>query len=125
MRLIEVILSDKNLSEAIKAVKRNKGAAGVDKMTVKELDQYFKAHKTEIVEQILPKKYRPQPVRRVYIPKPNGQKRPLGILTVVDRVIQQAVAQILMRGYEKYFSGNSYGFGVGRTTLLYTKICKY
>ena len=118
MRLIEVILNDKNLSEAIKAVKRNKGAAGVDKMKVNELDEYFKEHKAEIVEQILYKKYRLQPVRRVYIPKPNGQKRPLGIPTVVDRVIQQAVAQILMRGYEKYFSDNSYGFRVGRSAHM-------
>ena len=118
MRLIDVIVSEKNLSEAIKAVKRNKGAAGVDKMKVNELDEYFKEHKAEIVEQILHKKYKPQPVRRVYIPKPNGQKRPLGIPTVVDRVIQQAVAQILMRGYEKYFSGNSYGFRVGRSAHM-------
>lgn len=118
MRLIDVIVSEKNLSEAIKAVKRNKGAAGVDKMKVNELDEYFKEHKAEIVEQILHKKYKPQPVRRVYIPKPNGQKRPLGIPTVVDRVIQQAVAQILMRGYEKYFSDNSYGFRVGRSAHM-------
>lgn len=118
MRLIDVIVSEKNLSEAVKAVKRNKGAAGVDKMKVNELDEYFKEHKAEIVEQILHKKYKPQPVRRVYIPKSNGQKRPLGIPTVVDRVIQQAVAQILMRGYEKYFSDNSYGFRVGRSAHM-------
>ena len=118
MRLIDVIVSDKNLSEAIKAVKRNKGAAGIDKMKVNELDEYFKEHKAEIVEQILHKKYKPQPVRRVYIPKPNGQKRPLGIPTVVDMVIQQAVAQILMRGYEKYFIDNSYGFQVGRSAHM-------
>ncbi|MGM9772794.1 MAG: group II intron reverse transcriptase/maturase [Segatella copri] len=118
MKLIEMIVSDRNLSEAITAVKRNKGAAGIDKMSVSELDEYFRKHKEEIVEQILQKKYKPQPVRRVYIPKPNGKQRPLGIPTVVDRVIQQAVAQILMRGYEKYFSESSYGFREGRSAHM-------
>ena len=118
MKLIEMIVSDRNLSAAITAVKRNKGAAGINKMPVSELDEYFRKHKEEIVEQILQKKYKPQPVRRVYIPKPNGKQRPLGIPTVVDRVIQQAVAQILMRGYEKYFSGNSYGFREGRSAHM-------
>ena len=118
MKLIEMIVSDRNLSAAITAVKRNKGAAGINKMPVSELDEYFRKHKEEIVEQILQKKYKPQPVRRVYIPKPNGKQRPLGIPTVVDRVIQQAVAQILMRGYEKYFSGNSYGFREGRSANM-------
>ena len=118
MKLIEMIVSDRNLSEAITAVKKNKGAAGIDKMTVEELDKYFKEHKEEIVQQILHKQYKPQPVRRVYIPKPNGKQRPLGIPTVVDRVIQQAVAQILMRGYEKYFSENSYGFRSGRSAHM-------
>lgn len=118
MKLIEMILSDTNLQQAIRAVKLNKGAAGIDKMRVQELDRYFKEHKEEIVEQIMQKKYKPQPVRRVYIPKPNGKKRPLGIPTVVDRVIQQAVAQILMRGYEKYFSENSYGFRPQRSAHM-------
>lgn len=95
MRLIEVILSEANLQNAIKAVKQNKGAAGIDKMSVYELDQYFNEHKSEIIEQIMQKKYKPQPVRRVYIPKANGQQRPLGIPTVVDRTIQQAVAQVI------------------------------
>lgn len=81
MKLIEVILRDENLEEAIKRVKSNKGVPGVDKMTVNEIDEYFKAYK----EQILAKKYKPQPVRRVYIPKSNGKKRPPGIPTVVDR----------------------------------------
>ena len=84
MKLIEVILRDENLEEAIKRVKSNKGVAGVDKMTVDEIDEYFKSNKETIKKQILEKKYRPQPVKRVYIPKSNGKKRPLGIPTVVD-----------------------------------------
>ena len=102
MELIEWILEDRNLTEAIKAVKSNKGAPGVDKMPVEKLDEYFREHGEEIKESIRNKKYKPSPVRRVYIPKANGKQRPLGIPTVVDRVIQQAVAQILMKGYERY-----------------------
>ena len=86
VELIERILEDKNLDYAIGAVVKNKGAAGIDKMTVYELRHYFQKNKAEIKEQIRNKKYQPQPVRRVYIPKPNGDKRPLGIPTVVDRV---------------------------------------
>ena len=114
MELIEWILKEENIKAAIKAVKQNKGAAGIDKMTVSELDGYFAEHGEEIKEQIRTKKYKPQPVRRVYIPKANGKQRPLGIPTVVDRVIQQAVAQVLSQGYERYFSDNSYGFRPGR-----------
>ena len=110
MKLMEVILRDENLDEAIKRVKSNKGVAGVDKMTVDEIDEYFKANKETIKKQILEKKYKPQPVKRVYITKPNGKKRPLGIPTVVDRVIQQAVAQELSRIYDETFSDNSFGF---------------
>ena len=88
MKLMEVILQDENLEEAIKRVKSNKGVAGVDKMTVGEIDEYFKANKETIKKRILEKKYRPQPVKRVYIPKSNGKKRPLGIPTVVDRGMQ-------------------------------------
>lgn len=110
MKLMEVILRDENLDEAIKRVKSNKGVAGVDKMTVDEIDEYFKANKETVKKQILEKKYKPQPVKRVYIPKSNGKKRPLGIPTVVDRVIQQAVAQELSRIYDETFSDNSFGF---------------
>ena len=77
MKLIEVILRDENLEEAIRRVKSNKGVPGIDKMTVNEIDAYFKTHKEQIKKQILEKKYKPQPVRRVYIPKSNGKKRPL------------------------------------------------
>ena len=114
MELIEWILKDENLKAAIKAVKGNKGAAGIDKMPVEELDGYFAEHGDEIKAQIRAKQYKPQPVRRVYIPKANGKQRPLGIPTVVDRVIQQATAQILSPGYERYFSDNSYGFRAKR-----------
>lgn len=110
MELIEQILSQGNLKEAIHRVKINKGAPGVDNKTVDELDGYFKKHQTEIKDSIMKMKYRPQAVRRVYIPKANGKKRPLGIPTVVDRVIQQAIAQVLMKIYDPRFSDHSYGF---------------
>ena len=110
MRLIEVILEDENLNEALKRVKSNKGVAGVDKMTIYEIDTYFQNNRERIKKEILEKKYRPQPVKRVYIPKSNGKKRPLGIPTVIDRVIQQAIAQVLIKIYEDKFSDNSYGF---------------
>ena len=84
MELIEWILKDENLKAAIKAVKGNKGAAGIDKMPVEELDGYFAEHGEEIKAQIRAKKYKPQPVRRVYIPKANGKQRPLGIPTVLS-----------------------------------------
>ena len=114
MELIEWILREENLEAAIKAVKGNKGAAGIDKMPVEELDRYFAEHGEEIKAQIRAKQYKPQPVRRVYIPKGNGKQRPLGIPTVVDRVIQQAIAQVLSPGYERYFSEFSYGFRPNR-----------
>ena len=114
VELIDRILSGENLKQAIRAVKHNKGAAGVDRMPVDELDKYFLCHGEELKTQIRAKKYKPQPVRRVYIPKANGKQRPLGIPTVVDRVIQQAVAQVLSTGYERYFSENSCGFRPGR-----------
>lgn len=114
MRLIDRIMSEENIKAAIKAVKRNKGAAGIDKMPVEELEHYFYEHGREICDGIRAKKYKPQPVRRVYIPKPNGKQRPLGIPTVADRVIQQSVAQRLMWKYEPIFSDNSYGFRPNR-----------
>lgn len=115
MKLIEKILSEENLNEAMKRVEANKGASGVDKMQVSELESYFKEHKEEIKTSIMEMKYKPQPVRRVYIPKPNGKKRPLGIPTVADRVIQQAVAQVLSQIYDSSFSENSYGFRPNRS----------
>lgn len=115
MELIEWILQDENINKAIKSVKKNKGAYGIDKMSVEELDGYFATHREEIKSHIRDGKYKPIPVRRVYIPKSNGKKRPLGIPTVVDRVVQQATAQVLSLGYDKYFSEHSYGFRPGRS----------
>lgn len=115
MKLVEKILSEENLNEAMKRVETNKGASGVDKMQVSELESYFKEHKEEIKTSIMEMKYKPQPVRRVYIPKPNGKKRPLGIPTVADRVIQQAIAQVLSQIYDASFSDNSYGFRPNRS----------
>lgn len=103
MRLIEKILSEENLNEAVKKVKANKGASGIDKMATSEIDEYLSNHKEKIINQIMNKTYRPQPVRRVYIPKSNGKLRPLGIPVVIDRVIQQAISQVLAEVYEPIF----------------------
>ena len=115
MELIEMILSRENMLRALKSVKQNKGAAGIDKVTVDELDGYFKAKWAEIKTAILEKRYQPQPVRRVYIPKSNGKMRPLGIPTVADRVIQQAIAQALVKIYDPSFSNYSHGFRPNRS----------
>ncbi|QQE72713.1 group II intron reverse transcriptase/maturase [Brevibacillus composti] len=109
-RLLEKIISRDNLNEAFKRVKANKGSHGIDGMGVDELLQYLKENGETIKEQILAGRYRPNPVRRVEIPKENGKKRNLGIPTVVDRVIQQAIAQMLTPIYEQQFSDNSFGF---------------
>ena len=110
MELLEKVLSDDNIENAIKRVIANKGASGIDRMNVEELYSYFQEHGNELKEQIRTRKYKPSPVRRVYIPKENGDKRGLGIPVVVDRVIQQAIVQILSPIYEQQFSENSYGF---------------
>ena len=110
MELLEKVLDDKNLFEAYKQVYKNKGASGVDGVTVDELGHYMYQHKEDIKEQIRKRKYKPSPVRRVYIPKDNGDKRGLGIPTVVDRLIQQAIVQVLSPIYEEQFSETSYGF---------------
>lgn len=118
MELIEKILSEENLQKAIRKVKKNKGAPGVDKMTVQEVEEWFNQYKEELISKILNKQYKPMPVKRVYIPKPNGKQRPLGIPTVVDRVIQQAMLQVLNEIYEPVFSEHSYGFRPNRSAHM-------
>lgn len=108
--LLEFILSPDNLNRAYLQVKRNHGSGGVDGLSTEELGGYLKGHKDELVESLKSGRYRPSPVLRVETPKDNGKKRPLGIPTVVDRVIQQAISQILIPIYERQFSDNSFGF---------------
>ena len=122
--LLEEIVSRENLNRAYKRVKRNKGAGGVDGMEVDELLQYLKDNGDEIRMSIVEGKYQPQPVRRVEIPKDNGKKRKLGIPTAVDRVIQQAIAQVLTPIYEPKFADTSYGFRPKRRAHDALKKCK-
>lgn len=110
------VVSRDNLSRALKQVRRNKGAPGIDGMTVDELPDYLRQHWPEIRQQLLQQTYRPKPVRRVTIPKANGGSRPLGIPTVLDRFIQQAIAQIIQQDWEPRFHPHSYGFRPGRST---------
>lgn len=126
MSLIEEIVSRENLDEALNRVKANKGASGIDEMTINELEPYFNEHREEIISSILNKTYTPQPVRRVYIPKSNGKLRPLGIPTVVDRVVQQAISQRLIPIYEPIFSDYSFGFRPNRDChTAMTKVLEY
>ena len=115
MELIEVITSKENLNRAYKKVIENKGAGGIDEMTVDELGDYIRENKESIVNSLRNRTYMPKPVRRVYIPKSNGKKRPLGIPTVLDRTIQQAIAQPISEIYEEVFSEYSYGFRANRS----------
>ncbi|MGI1658686.1 MAG: group II intron reverse transcriptase/maturase [Desulfitobacterium sp.] len=108
--LLEQILCADNLNRAYKQVKRNKGAGGIDGMQVDELLPFLKDHKEELVKSLWDGKYRPKPVRRVEILKENGKMRKLGIPTVVDRLIQQAITQVLSPIFEKQFSDSSFGF---------------
>ena len=112
--LLEAILSPANLNRAYLQVKRNGGSAGIDKMDCDRLLGYLLEHKEELTESIRQRTYRPNPVRRVEIPKDNGKKRLLGIPTVVDRMIQQAIAQVLTPIYERQFRQGSYGFRPNR-----------
>ena len=107
---LEAILSQQNLAEALKRVEANKGAPGVDGMRTDELRDYIYQHPGELRSAILSGKYRPAPVKRVTIPKPEkGKFRNLGIPTVIDRLVQQAVAQVLSSHYDNMFSTHSYG----------------
>ena len=119
--LLEKILEKKNMNEAYKKVCANKGAGGVDGMELEELDGFIRKNWNSIREQIRGRSYKPQPVRRVEIPKPNGSKRKLGIPTVMDRVIQQGIAQIISPMCEPLFSDHSYGFRPNRSCEMAIK----
>lgn len=122
--MLEQILSPANLNQAYKRVKSNNGSGGVDKMEVESLRDYLVVHKEGLIQSIMDGTYRPNPVRRVEIPKDNGNMRMLGIPTVVDRVVQQAITQVLSPIYEKQFSPNSYGFRPNRSAHQALNQCK-
>lgn len=123
-KLLERILSRENLNNAYKQVKKNKGAHGVDGMEVEHLLQYLKDNGDELVRLVLDGKYRPNPVRRVEIPKDNGKMRTLGIPTAVDRVLQQALTQVLSPIFEPQFAETSYGFRPKRSAHDALRKCK-
>ena len=114
MKLMDEVLSKDNLNQAYLQVTRNKGASGADDMTCEEVKDYLKVHGNELISQIKRREYKPLPVRRVEIPKPNGGVRKLGIPTVIDRIIQQALVQKLTPIFEPTFSEYSYGFRPNR-----------
>ena len=113
--LLERILSPSNLNAAYKRVVSNKGSGGIDGMSTDDLLSWLRVHKEELLSSLQAGRYRPNPVRRVEIPKDGGKKRPLGIPTVVDRLVQQSIAQVLSPIYERIFSDDSYGFRPGRS----------
>ena len=121
--LLEQILSPTNLNQAFKRVRSNRGSGGVDKMEVESLKDYLVNNKEQLIQSILDGSYRPNPVRRVEIPKEKGTRK-LGIPTVVDRVVQQAIAQVLTPVYEKQFLSNSYGFRPKRNAHQALNRCK-
>ena len=124
--IITKILDRNNLNLAFENVKQNKGAYGVDKLSIDETREYIRENKKTIVWQLYNRKYQPNPVRRVEIPKPNGGVRKLGIPTVLDRVIQQAMVQVLSPMFEPYFSEYSYGFRPNRCCQQATlKVLEY
>ena len=122
--MLEKILDRDNMNRAYKRVKANKGSYGVDRLTEDELLQYLKQNGTQLRQAILEGRYKPAPVRRVEIPKPDGGKRMLGIPTVVDRVVQQAIAQVLTPIFESKFSDKSYGFRPGKSAKQAIVKCK-
>jgi len=122
--LLEQILAGENLNLAYKQVKRNKGAGGIDGMQVDELLPFLRENRKELLQSLRDGKYRPQPVRRVEIPKDNGKTRKLGIPTVVDRLIQQAICQVLTPIFEEQFSDNSFGFRPKRSAHDALKRCQ-
>jgi RNA-directed DNA polymerase len=112
---MEEVCERENRKEAWRQVKANQGSAGIDRMTVGQLSEYLKQHWPVIREQLLNGTYEPKPVRRVEIPKPDGGVRQLGIPSVLDRFIQQAVMQVLQRRWDRTFSESSYGLRPGRS----------
>ena len=122
--LLEQILSPTNLNKAYKRVKSNDGSGGVDKMEVEYLGDYLVVNKGKLIQSIMDGNYHPNPVRRVEIPKENKKMRMLGIPTVVDRVVQQAITQVLSPIYEKQFSSSSFGFRSKRNAHQALNQCK-
>jgi len=122
--LLKRILNVSNMFDACERVVKNGGAAGVDGMTVEELQPYLIGHYQELRESIRGGWYKPKPVRRVEIPKPDGGKRLLGVPTVIDRMVQQAMVQILQPIFEQTFSDSSYGFRPGRSARQAIKRAK-
>lgn len=114
MVTLEALLAYDNLLKAAQAVRRNKGAPGIDGIEAKDLIKWLYDHPYELSKSIETGNYKPQPIKRVYIPKPNGEKRPLGISTVIDRTVQAALANILRDEYDPLFSDNSHGFRPNR-----------
>lgn len=122
--LWEEFLSAGNLGRALKRVEQNKGAPGVDGMTTQELRPWLRLHWTRIREQLDAGTYRPLPVRRVTIPKPGGGERILGAPAVVDRLIQQAIAQVLTPVFDPRFSGSSFGFRPGKSAHQAVRVAR-
>ncbi len=122
--LLEMVLARDNLNQAFKRVKQNGGGAGIDGMTVDQMLPYLKIHGKSLVEELANGKYRPQPVKRVEIPKPDGGKRLLGVPTVIDRMVQQAIVQVLQPIFEPTFSDNSFGFRPKRSSQQAIKRAK-
>jgi RNA-directed DNA polymerase len=112
---MQEVLEPENLGSALRQVQANQGSPGVDGMTVEQLPEFLRGHWPEIRQQLMNGTYKPRPVRRVEIPKPDGGTRKLGVPTVLDRFIQQAVAQVLSRRWDPTFSDSSYGFRPGRS----------
>ena len=111
--LMDQGVAEENLARARAAVKRNRGAAGIDRMTVDELEVHWQRHGAKMRAKLVAGRWTPSPVRRVDIPKPNGGTRQLGIPTVMDRVVQQALLQVLQPISDPRFSESSYGYGLG------------
>lgn len=122
--LLKKIINGSNMQEAYKRVKKNKGSHGVDGLTVHELEAYLDENGRKLQQSLLDGTYEPLPVRRVEIPKDNGKKRLLGIPTVIDRIVQQAIAQVLSPIFEETFSDNSFGFRPGRNAHGALKRCQ-